>query len=75
MTDTERGFTEAERNEIIARLQATENTVNAIANTVDGIAAFCERLAMTLDAIGSNPLFSAMLPPEVAAAIPGGDGG
>ena len=70
---TERGFTQEEREEIIARLQAVENTVHAVANTVDGIAAFCERLAATLDAIGSNPLFSAMLPPEVAAAIPGGE--
>lgn len=74
MTDTERGFTEQERNEIIARLQAVENTVTATANTVDGIAAFCEHLATTLDAIGSNPLFSAMLPPDVAAAM-SGDGG
>ena len=65
MTEKERGFTEAERDEIISRLQALENTCQNIANTVDGVAAFCERLAMTLDALGSNPLFSAMLPAEM----------
>jgi hypothetical protein len=68
----ERGFTEAERDEIISRIQALENTCHGIANTVDGIAAFCERLAATLDAIGGNPLFAAMLPPEMMAQA--GDG-
>ena len=62
---TERGFTEEERNEIIARLQAVENTVHNVESTLDGVAAFCERLAATLDAIGSNPLFAAMLPAEM----------
>jgi hypothetical protein len=66
--EQERGFTEMERDEIITRLQAMENTCQGIANTVDGIAAFCERLAATLDAIGGNPLFAAMLPPEMITA-------
>lgn len=61
-TSSERGFTESERNEIIARLQAVENRLAGMDNMLTALCEFHERFAKVLDAVGGNPMLAAMMP-------------
>jgi hypothetical protein len=64
-------FTTSERNEIIARLTAVENTVTYISGCVDRIEEFTDKLSTVLDALGGNPMLAAMMPPDVARSMMG----
>jgi hypothetical protein len=44
-------------------VEQDDGTVEVI-DRVDGIYGFCQRLGVVLDALGSNPMFAAMLPPD-----------
>lgn len=66
-------FTPSERNEIIGRMQAMENRLEAMDATLAEVHAFNMRLAQVLDGLGGNPMFAAMMPPDVAANMMAGN--
>ena len=68
-------FTPAERDEIITRLASMENRLAAIGAQVEYVAQFAANMTRVLDAIGSNPMLAAMMPPDAQQAISEVNGG